>query len=155
MKKMTIWGVGPKIMAPGYFILFILSWIPVKISITGIINIPGLYLIVIAFILICMGIIMLAAANSDIKKAIKTNQLITTGMFSRIRNPMYAAHIFFLIPGVCLLTNNTITLFSIICTVILFNILIPKEEKVLEENFGIEYINYKNRVGRLLPKLNI
>jgi len=155
MKKMTIWGVGPKIMAPGYFILFILSWIPVKISITGIINIPGLYLIVIAFILICMGIIMLAAANSDIKKAIKTNQLITTGMFSRIRNPMYAAHIFFLIPGVCLLTNNAITLFSIICTVILFNILIPKEEKVLEENFGIEYINYKNRVGRLLPKLNI
>lgn len=71
MKKMTLWGVGPKIMAPGYFILFVLSWIPIKIRIREFINIPGFYIIVVSLILICIGIIMLAAINSDIKKAIK------------------------------------------------------------------------------------
>lgn len=155
MKKRTIWGVGPKIMAPGYFILFILSWMPVKISIQGILNIPGLYLIVLSLILICMGIIMLAMANMEIKKAMETNQLVTTGLFSRIRNPMYAAHIFFIMPGVCLLTNNVITLLTILCTVIIFYVFISKEEKDLEENFGFEYINYKNSAGRLLPKVFI
>lgn len=66
---------------------------------------------------------------------------------------MYAAHIFFIMPGVCLLTNNIITFFSVICTVIIFNILILQEEKELEENFGVEYVNYKKRVRRLLPKI--
>ena len=155
MKKMTIWGIGPKIMFPGYSILFILSWMPVKLSISGILNVPGIYTICVSLIFICIGIIILAFTNSDIKKAVKTNQLITTGMFSRIRNPMYASHIFFIMPGVCLLTNNAITLLSILCTVMIFNILILKEEKVLEENFGVEYLNYKKRVRRLLPKWNI
>jgi hypothetical protein len=30
MKKMTLWGVGPKIMFPGYAILILLSWLPLK-----------------------------------------------------------------------------------------------------------------------------
>ncbi len=108
-----------------------------------------------SLILICMGIIMLAMANMEIKKAMETNQLVTTGLFSRIRNPMYAAHIFFIMPGVCLLTNNVITLLTILCTVIIFYVFISKEEKDLEENFGFEYINYKNSAGRLLPKVFI
>ena len=152
MKKMTIWGIGPKIMIPGYSVLVILSWLPIKLSISGIINVPKNFLAAIALIIICIGIIMLAMANAEIKKALGTNQLVTAGLFSRIRNPMYAAHIYFLMPGLCLLTNNAITLFSVFCTVIIFLILIPKEEKDLEENFGIEYLEYKTRVGRLLPK---
>lgn len=155
MKKMTIWGVGPQIMFPAYSILFVLSWIPIKISILRILSVPGLYITAISLILICIGIILLGITNSQIKDALKTNQLITTGLFSRLRNPMYAAHLFFLMPGICLLTNNAITLLSIICTVIIFKALISKEEKVLEENFGIEYMKYKKRVRRLLPKLYI
>ena len=155
MRKMSLWGVGPRIMIPGYLILFILSWVPVKINIKGILDISGLYISAVSIILILIGIIMLAAANLDIKKAVNKNQLITTGLFSYIRNPMYGSHIFFIMPGVCLLTNNAVTLFSILCTLIIFYILIPKEEDVLEENFGEEYLDYKNKVRRLIPRLFI
>ena len=152
MKKRTIWGVGPKIMFPAYSILFVLSWIPLKISIREIINIPGLYITSVSLLLICIGIAMLATTTMEIKKALEKNQLVTGGLFSRIRNPMYAAHIFFIMPGVCILTDKAITLLSILFTLIVFNLLISKEEKDLEENFGTEYLNYKERVGRLLPK---
>ena len=153
MKKRTIWGVGPKIMIPGYSILFVLSWAPVKISIRETLNVPGFSIIAVSLILVCTGIVMLAIANIEIKKALDKNLLVTAGLFSKIRNPMYVAHMFFIMPGVCLLTNNAITLFSVPCTMIIFNIFIFKEEKVLEDNFGVEYVNYKNRVGRLLPKV--
>ena len=152
MKKMTIWGVGPKIMTPSYFLLVVLSLLPIKIGISAILNIPRLYITVAGIFLICVGIIILAMVNTKINKALKTNHLVTTGLFSLVRNPMYVAHLFFLIPGVCLLTDNATTLVSVICGMIAFNILIPVEEKCLEENFGSEYINYKNRVRRLAPR---
>ena len=153
MKKMTIWGVGPKIMTPGYLILFVLSRIPVKISIRETLNIPGVYINAVSFILIFLGIIMLAVASMDIKKALEKGQLATSGLFSRMRNPMYASHIIFIMPGVCFLTDKALTLLSIFCTLILFYSLISKEEKDLEENFGTEYTDYKKRVRRLLPGL--
>ncbi len=143
--------ISPKIMFPGYLILFVLSWVPVKINIKEILNVPGLYIISLSLILVITGVVMLAHANVSIKKAVDTNQLITSGLFRYIRNPMYGAHIYFIMPGICLLTNNAVTLLSVICTVILFNLLISKEEKILEENFGAEYVDYKKRVGRLIP----
>ncbi len=105
------------------------------------------------FILIGIGILMLTTANAEIKKALKANKLITTGLFSRIRNPMYASHIFFIMPGVCLLINNAMVFLSVIFALIIFLILIAKEEKDLEENFQVEYLRYKTGTGRLLPKI--
>lgn len=155
MKKMTIWGVGPKIMFPGYAILVLLSWLPLKLNISEILHVPKIFLIIAAIILIGIGILMLKTGNAEIKKALKANRLITTGLYSRIRNPMYASHLFFIMPGVCLLINNAMIFLSIIFTYIIFLILIPKEEKDLEDNFGTEYLRYKARTGRLLPKFTI
>ncbi|MBN1907499.1 MAG: isoprenylcysteine carboxylmethyltransferase family protein [Deltaproteobacteria bacterium] len=153
MKKMTPWGVGPKIMFPGYAILIVFSWLPIKVNISEILYIPRTYLTIAAIILIGIGILILAAANADIRQALKANRLITTGLYSRIRNPMYTSHIFFIMPGTCLLTNNIVVFLSLLFTFIFFNILIPKEEKDLEDNFGGEYLRYKARTRRLLPKL--
>lgn len=153
MKKMTLWGVGPKIAIPGYTILIVLSLLPVKVNISEILHIPRTYLTIAAIILIGIGILMLATANAYIRKALKANRLITEGLYSRIRNPMYAAHIFFLMPGVSLLINNALVFLSVFFTYLIFMILIPKEEKDLEDNFGSEYLRYKARTGRLLPKL--
>ncbi len=153
MKKMTLWGVGPKIMFPGYAILVLLSWLPLKLNISEILHVPKIYLIIAAIILIGIGILILAKASPEIKKALKANRLITTGLYSRIRNPMYTSHIIFIMPGVSLLINNALVFLSIIFTYFIFMILIPKEEKDLEDNFGSEYLQYKTRTGRLLPKL--
>lgn len=155
MKKMTLWGVGPKIMFPGYAILILLSWLPLKLNISVILHVPQSCLLIAAIILTSIGILMLATANAEIKKALKADRLITTGLYSRIRNPMYASHIFFIMPGVCLLINDIKTLLSILLTVFIFLILIPGEEKNLEDNFGSEYLRYKARTSRLLPKFFI
>lgn len=152
MKKMTLWGVGPKIMFPGYAILILMSWFPLKVNISEILYVPGAYLTIAAVILIGIGIIILALANVEIKKALKVNRLITKGLYSRIRNPMYTSHIFFIMPGVCILINNAWVFLSVFFTYFIFLLLIAKEEKDLEDNFGNEYLRYKARSGRLLPK---
>jgi protein-S-isoprenylcysteine O-methyltransferase Ste14 len=66
---------------------------------------------------------------------------------------MYAAHIFFLKPGVSLLINNALVFLSVFFTYLIFMILIPKEERLLEANFQAEYLRYKTETVRLFPKL--
>jgi len=155
VKKMSMWGVGPKIMLPSYLILMILSFAHLRISISGSLNMPRSYLSIAAWIIICIGIIILLIADLQIRNALKENQLFTKGIFSVIRNPIYAAHIFFIMPGFCLLSDNILTALSLLCAGILFNILIAKEEKVLDENFGEKYREYKSKVSRLLPRSRI
>ncbi len=60
-------------------------------------------------------------------------------------------------PGFDLLTEssmiNTLNIWIIIpdlCSIIIYHFIILDEEKILENRFGLEYINYKNKIRRYL-----
>jgi len=78
----------------------------------------------------------------------KSTHLINEGVFSKTRNPMYIG-MFFLLLGIGLCFRN---LFSLIIPFLFLFIThiayIPIEEKLMEEKFGEEYINYKKNVKR-------
>jgi protein-S-isoprenylcysteine O-methyltransferase Ste14 len=150
--KMSFWGVGPKVMGPGYVSAFLLYWFTAKDNILTVLkthNLPG-YIMSIS--LIAAGTVLFLITQNKIKKALKTHTLVTTGVFGYIRNPMYAAHLFFIMPGLFLLFSNAWIWLSLVISLVLFNLLISREEAVLQKLYGDEYDGYKIRVSRLLPR---
>ncbi len=82
----------------------------------------------------------------------KEHTLVTDGIFRLIRHPMYTAHLLWAIAQVLLL-HNWIAGFSFLVTFYPFYLLrVPREERMMLENFGQEYSLYMNRTGRLLPR---
>ncbi len=78
------------------------------------------------------------------------DKLVTTGIFSVSRNPMYTAFIFFFL-GLILAHPNI----AFIC--VLFGLYIPilhrqiiREEDFLKKHYGVDYSNYAKKVRRYL-----
>jgi len=80
----------------------------------------------------------------------KETKLVTSGIYKFCRNPAYMGYylstvgVFFLIPSV-------IFLIGFILFLINQHLRILQEEKFLSERFGVEYENYKQKVGRYFP----
>ena len=88
-----------------------------------------------------------------IKVAYKKQELITNGVFSICRNPLFALVIFLLLPGIILFFNSWILLTIPCFMYIMFKIFINREEYLMEKEFGQEYIKYKNNTSALFPKV--
>ena len=107
--------------------------------------------------MVIMGGIILVHAHNIFKKAETnitpwepTTTIITSGMYSYSRNPIYLAFNFVPI-GLGIFFNNLLVLVSFIpAAIILYFISIKKEERYLEEKFGDEYLEYKKNVRRWL-----
>ena len=80
-------------------------------------------------------------------------KLITTGLYSQIRNPMLLGWIIMLF-GVGILLNSISLIFIFSPLFILLNIFYLKtiEEKEMEKKFGKEYLNYKKGVPMFIPR---
>ncbi|UCE29028.1 MAG: isoprenylcysteine carboxylmethyltransferase family protein [Candidatus Bathyarchaeota archaeon] len=83
----------------------------------------------------------------------KEHKLITTGPYKRVRHPLYAATLLFLI-GQALISDNWLFLVIVLATVPGFIVRIEKEEGMMIEEFGDEYRDYMKRTGRLLPRFS-
>ncbi|WP_421841999.1 protein-S-isoprenylcysteine O-methyltransferase [Mycobacterium sp.] len=81
------------------------------------------------------------------------HQLITRGIYERVRHPMYAA-IWLLTIAQPLLFQNWIAGPLVIAGFgLLYVLRVPREEDMMREKFGEAYDNYCARTGRILPKL--
>ena len=80
-------------------------------------------------------------------------KLLTTGLYSQIRNPMLLGWIIMLF-GVGLLLNSISLIFIFTPLFILVNILYLKtiEEKEMEKKFGEQYLKYKESVPMFIPR---
>lgn len=104
-------------------------------------HIIGLSIAAPAFLLLVVARLQLGSAFSVQAKA---STLVTTGLYSRIRNPIYVFGALF-IAGIIFWANKPWLL-------LIFVILIPlqitrgrKEAKVLEEKFGPAYVAWKQK----------
>ncbi len=77
------------------------------------------------------------------------DKLVTTGIFSFSRNPIYTAFGFILV-GQFLIFPNWILLVYLIVGIWLFNRQVLREEDYLKKHYGKEYLEYCKRVGRYL-----
>lgn len=78
--------------------------------------------------------------------------LIKEGPYKRIRHPMYTQTWLWVIAQLLICSNWIAGLAGIISWTILYFIRVPKEEELMLQQFGEDYIQYKKETGRILPK---
>jgi protein-S-isoprenylcysteine O-methyltransferase Ste14 len=80
-------------------------------------------------------------------------QLVTSGIYAHVRNPMYLGNAF-LLAGMAVASNSWVfVLVGVPIALAVHGTIIAAEEDFLRQKFGAEYDAYCARVPRLLPKL--
>ena len=80
-------------------------------------------------------------------------KLVTDGVYTHIRHPVYAAMWLWAIAQPLLMENWIAGFALAACFLPLYLIRVPREEKMMLENFGETYQAYMQRTGRILPRL--
>lgn len=109
-------------------------------------------IILFAIFLVIALIFMRLSEKSVFPENQEEKPLVKTGIFTHIRNPMYLGTPLIFIAFI-FLTLSLISIVPIIITMYLFNNMVKFEEKDLEKIFGQEYLEYKKKVPRWLPRL--
>ena len=154
INHLPILGVGPLYVIT----IILLTVISIILSTTGIIPIitfTNLQWIFILTGILCfvIGIILwLKAVIIDrLDEHIIKNELVTTGIYAYVRNPVYSAFMF-VCTGVLMIYGNLILLLLPIIYWGFMTVLMKStEEKWLTDLYGQEYIQYQKRVNRCIP----
>jgi protein-S-isoprenylcysteine O-methyltransferase Ste14 len=81
-------------------------------------------------------------------------KLVTEGLYSHVRNPMYVAN-FFLVLGMAIASNSWVfLLLGIPIVVLMHSAIIAAEEDFLRNKFGAEFDAFCARSSRWLPRLS-
>lgn len=111
-----------------------------------------------ATLLAALGLFWRAHADLDRNWSItlelhQDHQLVTHGVYARVRHPMYLAILLFgLAQG--LLLRNWLAGWSALATFsVMYLVRTPREERMLCAHFGERYRDYMRRSGRLWPRV--
>jgi len=83
----------------------------------------------------------------------QTHQLITAGVYNRVRHPMYAAFFLWAIAQALLLPNWIAGFAGLLGFGTLFVFRVRREEQMMEATFGDGYRTYAARTRRVVPGL--
>ena len=155
-KNLPHFGVGP-------YLVLIIGIITIFSSIFSYYHLIPIYEInelnmvffILGIILIILGIIFWihALMISKIHSEIENNNLITTGIYSHVRHPIYAAFLY-VSTGIILFSLNILLfILPLFFWAFLTVAMIKTEEKWLIDRYGSDYINYSKKVNRFIPKV--
>jgi protein-S-isoprenylcysteine O-methyltransferase Ste14 len=103
------------------------------------------------YIFLLPGLILWGTAVFQLLTGFPKGELVTSGAYGVVRNPIYSSVTFFILPAVTLLT---VTWVYLVVSAFLYAgvmIFIGTEEKQLTKAFGQKYKDYLARVDRLIP----
>lgn len=153
-KHLPLYGVGPIYVIT----IIVLSIAGIFISAKGYINsgkIDSLRVLFLVFgvIMITFGISIWIAAviKAKIDNNIKNNQLVTTGIYSYVRNPIYSAFMIGCTGAIICANNLWLLILPIFYWIGMTLLMKATEEKWLKELYGEQYIKYCKKVNRCIP----
>ena len=104
------------------------------------------------------GIVLCWRAHHDLKRQwssglelIVGHKLVTSGVYARIRHPMYAAFALGALSQVLLLPNWIAGGGGVIGMALFLLLRLPREEKLLADAFGADWTAYRARTGPFWP----
>lgn len=103
------------------------------------------------YLLLVSGLILWGMAIIQLLTGFSQGELVVSGAYGIVRNPIYSSATFFILPAVTLLTLTWVYLVPAIVLYAGVVIFIGTEEKQLTCAFGKEYEDYLARVDRLIP----
>jgi protein-S-isoprenylcysteine O-methyltransferase Ste14 len=151
---MTRVGIGIKLLAI----------IAATFLLTGILTYfqPGIFCInfvsattlrILGIVLIAVGLVMKFSSFRVPSSAFKNKELVTTGIFSYIRHPMYSSWMLFIAPGIALLFRSWLMIAASFVGYLSFKHLVKAEDEYLTRMFGQTYLDYRSHVGEIFPKI--
>ena len=105
----------------------------------------------IGYVLLIPGLVLWGTAVIQLMTGFSKGELVTTGAYGVVRNPIYSSVTFFILPAVALLTLTWVYFVPSVFLYAGVMIFIGKEEKQLTAAFGGEYEDYMARIDRLIP----
>ena len=157
MKKNTlpVFGVGPIYVVSCLFLTALGLFLKKKGFLNGG-DLRGLKSVamIIGFLLIFVGVALwiYAVIIQRVGNEISTGNLVTTGIYSIVRNPIYLAFLC-VCTGILITAHNVYLLvFPILFYVFLTVLMKQTEEKWLLDKFGADYIEYCKHVNRIIPR---
>ena len=156
MKKNTlpVFGVGPIYAVSCLLLTAFVLFLKKKGFLNGG-DFPGLKSVamIIGFLLIFTGVAVwiYAVIIQRISREISSGNLVTTGIYSIVRNPIYLAFLC-VCTGILVTAHNVyLLIFPIIFYIFLTILMKQTEEKWLLKKFGTEYAEYCKHVNRVIP----
>lgn len=110
-------------------------------------------------LLIILALIVFWRAHADLKtnwspslEIREKHELITNGIYSIIRHPMYASQWILVIAQPLLLQNWLAGWLNLIIFIFFYSLRVRAEEKMMIETFGEQYRAYMQKTGAVFPK---
>ena len=110
-------------------------------------------------LILTAGITLLGTAHYHLDQSFyslvvskEEHQLVTSGPYRWIRHPIYTAYLMNYMGGGLLASNLVLTFIPVIFFGLMIINRIPREEALMREEFGQEYIDLEAQTGRLLPR---
>ena len=153
-KHLPILGIGPM-----YVITIILMTV-ISIILSTTRMIPIITFTNIRWIFVLIGILcfiigitlwLKAVIIDRLDAHIIKNELVTTGVYAYVRNPVYSAFMFVCTGFLLIYGNLVLLVLPIIYWGFMTVLMKLTEEKWLENLYGKEYIQYRQRVNRCIP----
>lgn len=108
-------------------------------------------LVILALVLI-IAVYLSMSGHVVVAHGERPNAVLSKGAFHYVRHPLYSAAILFYLS----VTVATASLFSLALLVVIFlfyNYIAGYEERLMEIKFGEDYVSYKNRTGKWVPRM--
>lgn len=90
---------------------------------------------------------------SPILEIREEHSLVTEGIYHRIRHPMYSATWILVLAQAMILPNWIAGFSALVPFSLVYFLRVGKEERMMVDVFGDEYVEYQRQTGRLLPKI--
>lgn len=152
--KMPAFGVGPIYVITCLILTIVALCLHFKGYLyQGELNKGKIIFIIGGILLIFFGIYLWlqAVIVEKINKKVKEKKLITSGVYSFVRNPVYSAFIFIFTGSLLLTANYFLLILPFIFWAFLTILMKNTEEKWLKNEFGKEYEIYLREVNRVIP----
>jgi len=144
------------VLFPVLIAIVLFLWPPVAIN-----NVPGVYLMAmgLTMIMIGQGLRILAIGLSYIVRGgrmrrIYAENLVTDGLFSHCRNPLYVGNILIVMGFVFVSGNLTGIIVGSLAFMAIYRLIVHSEESFLSAKFGEAYTDFCNDVPRWIPRFN-
>ncbi len=143
-----------RILPPVYFLGCIIVMVLLHYGLPLVQLIPspwnwlGCVALVVGFVIGVIAVAQFHREQTTVKPFQQSNALVTTGVYRCSRNPMYLGLVLMLIGLALLLGSLTPFVLIVVFVLIMNQVFIKTEERMLQETFGEEYEVYQRQVRR-------
>lgn len=113
----------------------------------------GVLLAAVSLCIFWRGHVDLGVNWSPTLQIFEKHELITRGIYSLIRHPMYASQWILAIASPLLLQNWIAGFMNLLAFIPFYFLRVKAEEQLMLEQFGDQYRSYMQKVGAVFPKL--